>query len=102
MIVAKFWSLLFGVTMAACGGLFVAAPFIDGWWLQEGVSSHYWHIDKLFYIILFITGFFFILTEAILACFMYRYGSQPDGKPPKLAPSMVAGLIKPVTNILNE
>jgi cytochrome c oxidase subunit 2 len=74
--VDKWWSVLFGVTMAACLGMFIAAPFA-GWWLPPGVSTHAWHVDKLFYIILFITGFFFILTEAILVYFMWVYAGRP-------------------------
>ena len=59
----KWWSVLFAVVMLACGGLFFVAPFV-GWWLPEGVSTHAWDVDMLFYIILGITGlFFFRYTE---------------------------------------
>jgi cytochrome c oxidase subunit 2 len=77
--VGKGWSILFGATMFACGALFVVAPFV-GWWMPEGVSTHAWDVDKLFYIILFITGFFFILTEALLVVFMYQYAGRPKGE----------------------
>jgi cytochrome c oxidase subunit 2 len=68
--------------MAACAALFIVAPFVAGghWWLPKGVSTHAGEIDTLFYIILYITGFFFILTEALLVYFMYLYAGQP-GKP---------------------
>jgi cytochrome c oxidase subunit II len=99
--VGKFWAILFGVTMAACFGLFVAAPFM-GWWMPEGISTHYQEIDFLFYVILAITGFFFVLTEAILVGFLFRYGSQPDGSPAKPPPSRMASLLKPITGVLNE
>jgi cytochrome c oxidase subunit 2 len=77
--VAKWWSVLFGVVMAGCAGLFIAAPFVhDGaWWLPPGVSTHSGRVDRLFYIILGITGFFFILTEALLVIFMWQYAHRP-------------------------
>jgi cytochrome c oxidase subunit 2 len=99
--VGKTWSILFGVTMVACLGLFVVAPFV-GWWLPEGASTHAGELDFLFYVILFITGFFFILTEAVLVAFLFRYGTQPDGKPPTPPPSRVARILKPITGMLNE
>ena len=71
----KWWSVLFGVIMTAAGGLFIVAPIV-GWWLPEGVSTHAWHVDLLFYIILAITGFFFILTEALLVYFMWVYAGR--------------------------
>lgn len=97
----KFWSILFGATMLACLGLFLVAPLV-GWWLPAAHSTHAWNIDFLFYVILFVTGFFFILTEAILVAFMFRYGSQDDGTPPKPGPSVVGNLLRPVTGVLNE
>jgi cytochrome c oxidase subunit 2 len=72
----KWWSYLFGVVMLACALLFIVAPFV-GWWLPKGVSTHAWEVDRLWYFILAITGFFFILTEAILVYFMHAYASQP-------------------------
>src|SRR5438132_3329663 len=53
--------------------LFIIAPFA-GWWMPEGVSTHSGRVDALFYIILGITTFFFILTEALLVIFMWRFG----------------------------
>lgn len=99
--VGKFWSLVFGITMLACLVLCFVAPLL-GWWLPEGVSTHAEHIDSLFYVILAVTGFFFVLTEAILVAFMFRYGSQADGKPPQPGPSVVANMLRPLTGYLNE
>ena len=76
----KGWSVLFGVVMLACLGLFVAAPFV-GWWLPMPVSQHAPRVDRLFYIILFITGFFFVLTEALLVIFMWLYAGNGASKP---------------------
>jgi cytochrome c oxidase subunit 2 len=79
--VAKWWSVLFGVVMAAAAGLFVVAPFIHGWWLPRPVSTHAPDTDRLFYIILGITGFFFILTEALLVIFLWQYAHRPGSQP---------------------
>jgi cytochrome c oxidase subunit II len=79
--VGKGWSVLFGVVMALCGLMFVVAPFV-GWWLPLRASTHAWDIDLLFYIILGITGFFFILTEAILVVFMWKYAARSPSEPP--------------------
>jgi cytochrome c oxidase subunit 2 len=91
--VGKFWSILFGVTMLACGLSFVVAPFV-GWWMPEGVSTHAAAIDHLFLVILYVTGFFFVLTEALLVYFMYVYGSKEDGKPPVAEKSELPGWLK--------
>jgi cytochrome c oxidase subunit 2 len=78
--VQKFWSILFGATMFAALLLFIVAPFVSGWWLPKDVSTFGRGIDRLFYLILAITGFFFVLTEAILVYAMYRYASRPGLK----------------------
>jgi cytochrome c oxidase subunit 2 len=77
--VSKWWSVLFAVVMLACLGLFIAAPIV-GWWLPKQASYHAPNIDFLFYVILYITGFFFILTETLLVVFMWRYAAEPGQK----------------------
>jgi cytochrome c oxidase subunit 2 len=78
--VHKWWTLLFGGVMAACALLFVVAPFV-GWWLPKNVSSYGGGVDGLFYLILGITGFFFILTEAILVYNIFKFGNPaPDAR----------------------
>lgn len=72
----KWWSVLFGVVMAAAALLFVVAPFA-GWWLPKNVSSYGPGVDNLFYLILAITGFFFILTEAVLVYCLYKFADRP-------------------------
>jgi cytochrome c oxidase subunit 2 len=42
-----------------------------GWWLPKDVSTTGARIDFLFYLILYVTGFFFVLTEAILVYCMW-------------------------------
>lgn len=75
----KWWSLLFGGVMAACFAIFAAGPFV-GWWLPEGLSTHAGRVDRLYYIILYITAFFFVLTETILVVFLWQYASKPGQK----------------------
>ncbi len=97
----KWWGLLFGVTILGCLLLFVVAPFV-GWWLPEGVSTFAPHVDSLFYIILAVTGFFFVLTEGLLVYFMIRFGSRADGEPvrarPPLEEKTVAAIKKVIPN----
>jgi cytochrome c oxidase subunit 2 len=75
--VQKLWSVLFGVVMLAAFLLFAVAPLVQGWWLPRNVASFGGDIDNLFYLILAITGFFFVLTEALLIWNMYRYAEEP-------------------------
>lgn len=42
-------------------------------WLPEGVSSYSGVIDDMFFVILWVTGIAFILTEALLFYFAWRY-----------------------------
>ncbi|MFO0866749.1 MAG: hypothetical protein U0744_19270 [Gemmataceae bacterium] len=96
----KFWSFLFGITMVACIGLFVVAPFA-GWWMAEPNSLHASRVDNLFYVILAVTGFFFILTEGILVAFMWKYEAKPNYNPADAAKADLPGLIKPLANVFN-
>ena len=97
----KAWSILFGVTMLACGLGFAISPFV-GWWMPEGVSTHAWDVDFLFYVILYITAFFFFLTEGILVVFMWQYGGGGDGKHPVSHSAEYPGFIKPLANLLHD
>lgn len=74
---SKFWSILFGVVLGACFLSLVISPFV-GWWLPENVASFGGEIDYLFYLILFFTGFFFVLTEALLVWVMWKYAYDPN------------------------
>lgn len=50
-----------------------------GWWLPEAVSTFGPNIDHLFYLILWMVGFFFILTEGLLVWFVFWYSrKRPD------------------------
>jgi cytochrome c oxidase subunit 2 len=74
--VQKWWSVLFGVVMAGTVVLWLVSPMM-GWWLPQIVSTFGHHVDNLFFMILGVTGFFFILTEALLVYFMYVYAGGP-------------------------
>src|SRR3954470_17952622 len=92
------WSLLFAVVMLACGLSFVVAPWM-GWGLPQGESTHAREIDNLYYIILYITGFFFFLTEGLLVYFLYIYASEP-GKPVRTSDSTLPPELKPLTGVV--
>jgi cytochrome c oxidase subunit 2 len=76
----KYWALLFGGVLLASAGLFVVAPFVPGWWLPSNLCSYGPHVDNLFYIILAVTGFFFVLTEGLLVWAMWKYVARPGEK----------------------
>src|SRR2546421_3074425 len=86
--------------MLACAALFVVAPIV-GWWLPRAASFHAADIDHLWYLILAITGFFFIVTEAILIGFMYLYAGGEQAPAPR-GPSFVWNAIKPITGVINS
>jgi cytochrome c oxidase subunit 2 len=77
--VQKFWPILFGVVLTAAGALFALAPLF-GWWLPHNVCSFGPQVDYLFYLILIITGFFYILVEALLVYALWRYAAKPGHK----------------------
>jgi len=101
----RWWAVLFGGMMFLCGALFVVAPIV-GWWMPRGDSTHAAAVDFLFYIILYVTGFFFILTEALLVIFMFRYASRPDGALPTAEPTAFdrtsSKLLGPLTRYINS
>jgi cytochrome c oxidase subunit 2 len=74
-----FWGILFAVVVAAAFVLTAVAPAM-GWWLPAGVSTYSGEIDRLFYGILIVTGFFFVLTEAILVYNMVKFAGDPARK----------------------
>jgi cytochrome c oxidase subunit II len=74
--VQKWWSILFGAVLAATFVLWLISPAM-GWWLPANVSTFGPDVDYLFYVILGITGFFFVLVEALLVYAMYRWAARP-------------------------
>jgi cytochrome c oxidase subunit 2 len=97
----KGWSILFGVTMLACFVGFAISPFV-GWWMPAAASSHGWDVDFLFLVILYITGFFFVLTEAILIAFMWKYAGTGTTKHPVSEKAEIIGFMKPLGGFLTN
>src|SRR5205085_1746240 len=77
--VQKGWSFFFGAVLLAELIMLIVSPAM-GWWLPENVSTFGGKIDFLFYVILGFTGFFFLLTEAILVFNMYAFAHVPGHK----------------------
>lgn len=75
----KFWPLLFGIVMAGAFILTAISPWM-GWWIRRNVASYGGEVDMLFYVILGVTAFFFVLTEAILVVNMFKYEAEPGRK----------------------
>lgn len=97
----KIWSVLFGVVMAGCFIGFAISPFM-GWWMPPPVSTHGPRVVFLFDVILYITAFFFVLTEALFVAFMWLYASKGDMTHPVSAKTEYPGFLKPLTNILHD
>ncbi len=78
----KFWPILFGVVLLAAAGLFLVAGLVPslGWWLPLNLCSFGPNVDLLFYVILFVTAFFFFLTEGLLVYAMWKYIARPGQK----------------------
>lgn len=76
---SKGWGIFFGVVLLAAFVSVAIGPFV-GWWLPSNVSTFGPEVDKLYYVILGITSFFFVLTEALLVYAMCRYAARPGNK----------------------
>jgi cytochrome c oxidase subunit 2 len=77
--VGKWWSVLFGVVLAASFLIWIVAPVFH-WWLPPNVASFGDEVDNLFYVILAFTGFFFVLTEVLLVYAMWKFAHRPGHK----------------------
>lgn len=75
----KGWSVFFGVVLLSTFLMWFVAPFF-GWWMPENVSSYGGAVDGLFYLILAMTGVFFVLTEVVLVYAMWRFAARPGEK----------------------
>jgi cytochrome c oxidase subunit 2 len=75
----KGWSIFFGAVLLASFLSLAISPLV-GWWLPANVSTFGPDVDYLYYVILFITGFFFVLVEALLVYAMYRFAGRPGGR----------------------
>jgi cytochrome c oxidase subunit 2 len=66
------WCLLFFLVPVMAVGLFLLAP-IYGWWLPEALSTIAADIDRMFYVILGITGVIFVITQVWLLFALVRF-----------------------------
>jgi cytochrome c oxidase subunit 2 len=98
--VNKFWGIFFAIVLGACGLSFIVAPAM-GWWLPEGVSTHSAAVDDLFYVILWITAFFFFLTEAIFVAFIFLYSGEPGATKPHRVTGVPAAM-KPLGGLVGD
>ena len=81
---AKFWSLVF-LTVPIFGvGVFIygALPWVNIQ-LPIDASEHGYNIDHLYYFILWLTGIAFVITEGVLAYFLWKYGAGHNTEPVK-------------------
>ncbi len=77
------WVVLFGLVPIFGVGAFVLAGVTPGAWLPENVTSELGYgldIDRLFYVILGITAFFFVVTEVLLVYAMLTGKGRDNGK----------------------
>lgn len=51
-----------------------------GWWLPKNVSTNGATIDRIFYLILIITGIVFVLVQGTLIVFAVKYRARPGGR----------------------
>jgi heme/copper-type cytochrome/quinol oxidase subunit 2 len=83
------WALFFLLAPAACAAIFAAAEFI-GWSLPPNYSTIGDKIDRLYYLLLAVTGVVFLLTQLSLA-FLVDYYQQPStGRPNSITGGKVA------------
>lgn len=76
----NFWTILFLFVPVFGVGLFLISPMMAGGWLPENVSTRGQDIDFLFYLILSITGFFFVVTELLLVYAIFTARGPKNGK----------------------
>lgn len=51
-----------------------------GWWLPKSVSTNGGPIDRIFYVILIVTGIVFVLVQATLVVFAIKYRARAGGR----------------------
>ncbi len=78
---ARDWAAA-GLLVAAAAALPAAASALPFWLkLPEGVSTYSGRIDGLFRLILWITGTIFVVVEALLLFFLFRYRHKEGRRP---------------------
>ena len=66
------WGALFGVVPLCAVVLFVVAELV-GWSLPAGVSTFGRRIDFLYYLVLWVTGGVFVLTQSLLVYALWKF-----------------------------
>jgi len=79
---ALFWLALAGMFLAVAGPSAAEGKYGGSWGLPDDYSTHGHKIDKLFYVILWVTGIVFVLTEVALVWFLFKYRRR-DGRKAK-------------------
>ncbi len=74
----RYWSVLFFLMSALAAACFFYAPFDPDWWLAPNASANGplafgAKVDRLFFVILFITGGVFLITEAAMVFVLWKY-----------------------------
>lgn len=74
------WVVLFLLVPIGGTALFIVAAASENAWLPANISTIGHDIDHLFYVILGITGFFFVATEVLLVYAMLTSRGKESGK----------------------
>lgn len=78
----RLWSLLFLTVTIATTVCFALGPYL-GVWLPEAISAEARKTDRLFYVILALTGGVFVLTQLLLVWYMWRWSASHHDQPAK-------------------
>ncbi|MDA7978608.1 MAG: cytochrome c oxidase subunit II [Pirellulales bacterium] len=78
----RFWTITFLLVPILGVATFLIAPVYDHS-LPEDYSENGEKIDGLYYFILYLTGAVFIVTEAVLFWFMWKYDAAANDEPTK-------------------
>lgn len=81
----RFWSIFFATVPAGAVGLTwysATVPNKDGhlMWFPENISSFGGEIDGLFMLIFWITAATFLICNALMVVFMWKYADKNDGR----------------------
>ena len=77
-------AVLIGFCVVATGLFLIFANSTGFDWLPpllpEAISSYAHQVDNIFWVIMWLTGFFFVLTEGLLIYFVLKYRAKEGGK----------------------
>jgi len=81
--VGKFWAFVFLLIPVLGVAVFVAAADDANYWFPIDVSEYGHNVDRLFMVILWLTGAVFVATEIALVWFILRYDRKANTAPVK-------------------